>query len=180
MISTLKASVQKRLSKYEEDEEFVFAAILDPRFKLSWCISEFLRKQYISNIRIKMNTIDQKVEEVVSPPHKMPKSTGSLFSFLPQAASRKRHASGSINELDMYLTEADEDPKCDIMKYWDLNSNKFPTLSKLAKTYLALPASSAPVERLFSIAGKIFRAERCLLSDKNFEALMFLKCNNVV
>ena len=39
-----------------------------------------------------MKTIDQKVEEVVSPPHEMPKSTSSLFSFLPQAASRKRHA----------------------------------------------------------------------------------------
>ena len=47
----------------------------------------------------------------------------------------------------------------DTMKYWDLNFKKFPTLSKLAQTYLALPASSAPVERLFSIAGKIFRRE---------------------
>ena len=94
-----------------------------------------------------MKTIDHKVEELVSPPHNMP--NGSLFSFLLQAASRKRHASGSINELDTYLTEADEDPKCDIMKYWGFNSNKLPTLSKLAKTYLALPASSAPVERLF-------------------------------
>ena len=99
-----------------------------------------------------MKTIDQIVEEGASPPHKMPKSTGSLFHFLPQAASRKRHASDSIDELDIYLTEADVDPKCDIMKYWGLNSNKFPTLSKLAKTYLALPASSALVERLFSIA----------------------------
>ena len=93
----------------------------------------FLREQYISNITIKMKTIDQIVEEGASPPHKMPKSTGSLFSFLPQAASRKRHALGSINELDIYLTEADEDPKCDIMKYWNLNSNKCPTLGKLIK-----------------------------------------------
>ena len=66
------------------------------------------------------------------------------------------------------------------MMYWGLNSNKFPVLSKMAQIYLALPASSAPLERLFSIGGKICRAERCMLSDKHFEMLMFLKCNNVV
>ena len=48
------------------------------------------------------------------------------------------------------------------MMFWDLNSNKFPVLSKMAQIYLALPASSAPVERLFSVGGKIFRAERCV------------------
>ena len=66
------------------------------------------------------------------------------------------------------------------MKCWGLKSNKFPVLSKMAQIYLALPASYTPVERLFSIGGKIFRAERCMLSDKTFERLMFIKCNNVV
>ena len=69
MISTLKAFLQIRLLIYEEDEELAFAAILDPKLKLSWCISDFLMEQYISNIRIKIKTIDQKVKEVSSPPH---------------------------------------------------------------------------------------------------------------
>ena len=43
--------------------------------------------------------------------------------------------------------------------------------------YLSVPASSAPVERLFSIAGKVFRPERCRLTDKNFETLMFIRSN---
>ena len=181
MITTLKSSLQKRMSKYEEDEEFVIAAVLDPRFKLTWCMSKSMREQHISNVRAKMNSVEKKSEEELkSPPRKVHKPSGSLFSFLPQAANRQRHTSGSVNELDLYMSEDDENPDCDIMEYWKLNSKKFPTLSKLALSYPALPASSAPVERLFSIAGKIFRPERCLLTDQNFEALMFLKFNNTI
>ena len=51
-------------------------------------------------------------------------------------------------------------------------------LSKLAAKYLATPATSAPAERLFSVAGTTFWPERCRLSDANFEKLMNIKCNS--
>ena len=35
----------------------------------------------------------------------------------------------------------------------------------------------APTERVFSIAGKIFRPERCRLSDAAFEKIMFIRAN---
>ena len=127
-----------------------------------------------------MNSVDNNADEMSSP-RRIQKSSGSLFSFLPQASpNRQRHTSGSVNELNLYLSEDEEDHKCNIMAYWKSNSKKFTTLSKMAVTYLALPASSAPVERLFSIAGKVFRAGRCLLKDKNFESRMFLKCNSTL
>ena len=50
-------------------------------------------------------------------------------------------------------------------------------MSKLAEYYLSVPASSGPVEQLFSIAGKIFCPERCRLTDTVFEKLMCIKCN---
>ena len=88
----------------------------------------------------------------------MKKLNGSLFSFQPQVSQRQRQVSGSTNELDIhvYLSEGVEDSECDPSKYWNLNSKKFPALSKLAQTYLSLPATPAPVERLFSVGGKIF------------------------
>lgn len=37
LLSTLKHSVDSRLSKYERMEFFQLATVLDPHFKLDWC-----------------------------------------------------------------------------------------------------------------------------------------------
>ena len=39
---------------------------------------------------------------------------------------------------------------------WKSNQNKYSALARLASVYLSIPASSAPVERIFSLSGKIF------------------------
>ena len=56
-------------------------------------------------------------------------------------------------------------------------SARFSGLVKMAVKYLAIHASSAPVERLFSVAGKMFRPDRRSLSDKHFEDIMLIRCN---
>ena len=53
-------------------------------------------------------------------------------------------------------------------------------MSKLAKRYFCVPASSGPVQRLFSVAGNIYRPERCRLTDTVIENLMFIKCNSYI
>ena len=55
------------------------------------------------------------------------------------------------------------------------NESNYLELSRLACSHLQIPASSAPVERLFSIAGKIFRPDRCQLADEPFEKFMFIR-----
>ena len=41
------------------------------------------------------------------------------------------------------------------LDYWKINYINYPTLAKLANKLLSTPATSAPVECLFSIAGKV-------------------------
>ena len=53
----------------------------------------------------------------------------------------------------------------------------YPKLVVIAKRVLSVPASSAPVGRLFSVAGKIFRPDRCQMKDTTFECFIFIKCN---
>ena len=77
-----------------------------------------MREKHISNVRAKMNSVEKKSEEELkSPPRKVYKPYGSLFSFLPQAVNSQRHTSGSVNELDLYMSEDDENPNRDIIGY---------------------------------------------------------------
>ena len=55
--------------------------------------------------------------------------------------------------------------------------NKWPQLSAYAKFILTIPATSAPVERVFSVGVGILALSRRRLGDQLFEKLLFLKCN---
>jgi len=50
-------------------------------------------------------------------------------------------------------------------------------LLPLFERVLCTPASSAPVERVFSQSGLLLRPHRARMSDKLLESLVFLKCN---
>jgi hypothetical protein len=71
-------------------------------------------------------------------------------------------------EFNEYLSNGilseDDDP----LNFWSSNRHHLPVLSKLACRYLLTPASSGPMEKHFAISGKIFRPDRCCLSDKIF------------
>ena len=43
------------------------------------------------------------------------------------------------------------------LKYWKDHSKTFPKLAKITEKYFAVPASSAAVEQVLNIAGKICR-----------------------
>ena len=68
-------------------------------------------------------------------------------------------------EVDMYLSlpevsSNEKDGELDVLAWWKLHQKMFPDLSKMARQYLALPASSAGVERLFSAAGRLHSSFR--------------------
>lgn len=78
----------------------------------------------------------------------------------------------ALHELPVDLSKPCLTEDADPLVFWKENQSSFPNLAALACKYLAIPASSAPVERIFSIAGKSFPPERCCLNDKTFEELM--------
>ena len=60
------------------------------------------------------------------------------------------------------------------LAWWKQHGHLFPTLSRLARRYLATPATSCPVERLFSVAGQVDASRRANLSSDNLTLLVFM------
>jgi len=52
------------------------------------------------------------------------------------------------------------------LAWWKENESVYPRLAILAKRYLAIMASSAPVERVFSTSGWLVSKRRCSMKDE--------------
>jgi hypothetical protein len=63
----------------------------------------------------------------------------------------------------------------DVEQFWTSNAMLFENLIGVARKYLCVPATSSPVERLFSYSGYIFRPHRQRLTTKKLEKLTMLK-----
>ena len=57
------------------------------------------------------------------------------------------------------------------------NKKRFPNLARMARQYLGCPASSATVERLFSMVGIAFSEKRKRSSASTLESIAFTKVN---
>jgi len=81
-------------------------------------------------------------------------------------------------ELTTYMKTKVLDYDSDPLAWWKSHEEDFPFVARAARSVLSIPALSAPVERIFSTAGKIFRPDRRtrLKADK-FESLIFIKCS---
>lgn len=78
-------------------------------------------------------------------------------------------------EIQLYLSEKCIDMDCDPFLYWRMKGSALPHFKALAQKYLAVPASSGSVERLFSIAGCISRARRARLTVENLEDMLLYR-----
>ena len=73
------------------------------------------------------------------------------------------------------LNEGDPIVFSDPLPWWKLHARNFPLLARVARRVLAIPASSAQSERLFSVAGQTVTKKRNSLASDNVELLVFLR-----
>lgn len=77
-------------------------------------------------------------------------------------------------QLSHYLNIAEGQ---NALLFWALNMKTLPSLFRVAIRVLAVPASSAPVERVFSHSGIMLRPHRAQMTDRLLANLVFCKCN---
>jgi len=59
------------------------------------------------------------------------------------------------------------------LKWWSLDISNYPSVWKLAERILAIPAISAPAERVFSSSAIIVNKKRVGLKPQNVDLLVF-------
>jgi hypothetical protein len=81
------------------------------------------------------------------------------------------------SEMDSYLLESGIDINECPLTWWRERKSLYPTLFEMARVYLAIPASSAASERVFSAGKLILDHKRRRLTPDRVSRLMFLKKN---
>lgn len=152
----------------EIDHNRALATVLDPRSKsLDFLPNSSADRQFIMNL-LESEYSKLKPHET-EPVTKKAKIMESIWDSQTQITS---------GELTSYFwTKVPSPANLDPLEWWKANEKTFPILSKLAKKYLAIPATSVPVERFFSKAGNILTKKRASMKPKTFEMLMYVGIN---
>ncbi|KAH9466715.1 hypothetical protein Pst134EB_001762 [Puccinia striiformis f. sp. tritici] len=79
------------------------------------------------------------------------------------------------SEIHRYLNELAEPTETRILEYWHRKQDIYPSLSATAKCFLAIPATSASSERVFSKSKTIVGPQRASLSATSIEHTLCLK-----
>ena len=152
LVHALIASIEKRFYVYQYNITFIKATILDPRFKLQWTNH--------AEISAYKTTFAQQLEIFqVTPYQSASHPEHDFFSDIFKEQSHETLA----QEIDGYILEQCQLQHIDPLQYWSNKCMHLPSLAKAAQYYLSIPASSAPVERLFSVAEKFFQPLRSSL-----------------
>ena len=94
----------------------------------------------------------------------------------------QKHTPNLIHDFDPIKTEIEKYLKLEVdcnevLQFWRSPGDSFPHLKILAQIVLAIPATSAPNEQVFSITGLILNARRTMLSAENVGKIQLIHDN---
>ena len=154
MLSKLKKYLVLALQKTDS----LCAMILNPCIKMAYIEknSDFIQKEISSDFSPPTILSDFKVEAQNF--DRSPARCGSnqLEKKKPQSLIIADIFGGEqvVNDLAFeiqdYLCTSNKGPKTDVLKYWRSKMSIYPSLAAMARCFLAIPATSAPSERVFS------------------------------
>lgn len=181
--SALMKCLKERCAHYVDVKYKIFpihkmSLFLWPEFRQLRMLTEFERTEILSDIREQMDLMNGNIEssEIVPPSPKRIK-TSEFGEWADIYDNGELHLNSvSRKELSKYM-DYHIDDGISILEFWKTHESIFPLLSKLARRYLCIPASSASSERNFSTAGITFAQRRTNLKEETVDDLLFLHSN---
>ncbi|XP_004676440.1 PREDICTED: zinc finger BED domain-containing protein 4, partial [Condylura cristata] len=180
MLKSLKEAVVSRLAAALHDPRYIFATLLDPRYKAS-LFSEEEAEQYKQDLIRELEMLNSTSDDAPAAggPPQGPGGEPSLWSLMAQMKKTgpREKAWRPEDVVLAYLEEEVLEHGCDPLTYWNLKKAAWPGLSALAVRFLGCPPSIVPSERLFSSPTEGGGGGQCRLLAEHFEKLVFLKVN---
>ena len=175
-----------------------WAMALDPRTKkyLSkvltnhreiWRLWDDIKESCLEEARAARITIGRAENHMVRP-----RNRSGAASFFPESSDEAMDDAGVDGDLSVEETVANEIRKYQSdrglrlqtdgcyncpLEWWRLHHTDYPHIWKVAERILAIPATSAPSERVFSSAANIVDKKRVRLKPENVDLLVFLRGN---
>ncbi|KAM4671380.1 zinc finger BED domain-containing protein 4 isoform 1-T3 [Amazona ochrocephala] len=187
MLKSLKEAMVSRLSSTLHDPRYIFATLLDPRYKTSLFTeeeAEQYKQDLIRELEIMSSTSDddKPVSNGCDSGSPSTNSYGkdnlwSLMGDMKKTKDLKGRAKLPEEMVLSYLEEEVLEHNCDPLTYWNFKKSSWPVLSKLAVRFLGCPPSIVPSERLFSTSNESNNFSQSRLMIEHFEKLIFLKVN---
>ncbi|KAA1125416.1 hypothetical protein PGTUg99_050024 [Puccinia graminis f. sp. tritici] len=179
MIEKLKKYLKSALEKPAP----ICAMILDPRIKMLYIEknASFIQAEVsptfdpdtaLSNFKLEAAHFDRSPARC-NPTKSQP--TKVECSILADIFGGDQVASDLAAEIRNYLAESNEPQKTEVLDYWRRKQSLYPLLAAMARCYLAIPATSAPSERVFSRSKTVIGPHRGSLNPTSIEHLLCLK-----
>ncbi|CAH2278223.1 zinc finger BED domain-containing 4 [Pelobates cultripes] len=183
MLKSLKEAMVCRLSSTLHDPRYIFATLLDPRYKAS-LFAEEEAEEYKQGLIRELELLNSTSDDMPvlngclksSPPKtNVEENIWSLMANLKKSKTIKEKLPEDI--VFAYLEEEVLEHNCDPLTYWNLKKSSWPALSKLAVRFLGCPPSIIPPERLFNTSNENSHFNQTRSMMEHFEQLIFLKVN---
>ncbi|XP_077025324.1 zinc finger BED domain-containing protein 4 [Tamandua tetradactyla] len=185
MLRALREALLSRSAATLHDPRYIFATLLDPRYKAS-LFTEEEAEQYKQDLIRELEILTStSAEKPVSNgcdaglPLKDSAGAENLWALMAKVKRKDRREKARLPE-DMvlaYLEEEVLEHSCDPLTYWNLKRSSWPVLAALAVRFLGCPPSIVPSERLFSTPTENSSFSQSRLTMEHFEKLIFLKVN---
>ena len=158
------------------DSVALTAALLDPRYRELQMLDPVSRQRSKNSLSNLWSIMDaerkeaQHEEEDANEPFPIEFDLDARADLAPKKSKK-------ISEYDLYVRGENEAKDTDPLLWWKQNEHQFPLLSILARRYLAIPASSAASERVFSRLKNTLTAKRVHMHPKTVCQLQFVRCH---
>lgn len=111
------------------------------------------------------------------PPTKKP-----MYDFDEWLSRRKKIATMTMNEMQCYLALPQMARSTRSLEWWKRNESSYPIVSKMARDYLAIPATSVPSGRIINDGADLVSPNRARLDAQSIRMATCVKswlCNDV-